>query len=351
MSKMMLPLVSVIIPCYNAERYVESAVRSILQQSYQNLEVLCINDGSRDSTFMILDKLSKEDDRVKVVNNESNYKLIGTLNRGIKLASGKYIARMDADDISDSSRIEKQVNIMENDDTYDVIGVLPVLIDRASNKLGLANEFNITTQVSIKFVSLFNSPIAHPSIIIKADLLKEFMYGSTSVVSHVEDYDLWARLLSKGRKIGVLSSPVFSYRINPSGVSISNRSEQAKNHISVSKKLMKDAGFESVEDRYIGIISKYFIPETFNEYREAINCFRQIKKEFMKRNLVSGNEKREINEWYSQRLIFIIFYAFKGGGLIVKVYSLLLLVLNIHILFTSVTYMNMITRIRLIRSK
>ena len=94
------PLVSVIIPCYNAEKYVESAIRSIMNQTYKNLEIIITDDCSTDDTLEILQKLAKEDSRIKLYKNETNLKIVKTLNNMISQANGKYIARMDADDIS-----------------------------------------------------------------------------------------------------------------------------------------------------------------------------------------------------------------------------------------------------------
>ena len=102
-------LVSVIIPCYNAEIYIEAALMSILQQSYHHLEVIVINDGSTDKSAEILLQFAQQDLRVRYIENEKNLGLIATLNKGIQLAQGKYIARMDADDIALPDRIEKQV--------------------------------------------------------------------------------------------------------------------------------------------------------------------------------------------------------------------------------------------------
>src|SRR5690242_9188533 len=100
-----LPLVSVIIPCFNAEKFVEDAVHSIMQQSYPNLEIIAIDDCSTDSTLNALKKLCAEDARIKLLMNEKNLGLVSTLNKGINSAEGKYIARMDADDISHVNRI------------------------------------------------------------------------------------------------------------------------------------------------------------------------------------------------------------------------------------------------------
>ena len=94
------PLISVIIPCYNAEKYVEQAVRSIMNQTYKNQEILCTDDCSIDSTLSILERLATEDSRIRIIRHTENKKLIFTLNELVQESKGDYIARMDADDIS-----------------------------------------------------------------------------------------------------------------------------------------------------------------------------------------------------------------------------------------------------------
>ena len=108
-------LISVILPAYNAEEYIYAAIDSILQQTYTNFELIVINDASTDHTEEII--LSFSDKRIRYIKNEQNLKLIKTLNKGIALANGKYIARMDADDISMPNRFQIEYEFMENLDS------------------------------------------------------------------------------------------------------------------------------------------------------------------------------------------------------------------------------------------
>ena len=115
-------LVSVIIPCYNAEKYLRESVESIINQSYPNLEIICIDDCSTDSTLAILEELASRDARVKVLHNSRNMKIASSLNRGLEYSTGEYIARMDADDIALPKRIEKQVDYLEKNKETDICG-------------------------------------------------------------------------------------------------------------------------------------------------------------------------------------------------------------------------------------
>ena len=99
-------LVSVIIPVYNVEKYVKEAIQSIQNQTYINLEIIVIDDGSSDKTYTIVEELARNDERIKLYKNEKNLKIVKTLNRALSLANGENIARMDGDDISALDRIE-----------------------------------------------------------------------------------------------------------------------------------------------------------------------------------------------------------------------------------------------------
>lgn len=205
------PLVSVIIPCYNAEKYVEEAVRSIMNQSYKNLEIIVTDDCSSDNTLMILETLAAEDSRIKVIKNKENLKIVKSLNNMIEIAQGKYIARMDADDISLPERIEKQVNFMEENPEYGVCGTNALHIDENGKIIGYRRLPN--TDEEISFFKIFYSPLYHPSVLYVANLVKENLYSSDYPIA--EDYELWFRL-QDGEKIKFYNIQDFllQYRIN-----------------------------------------------------------------------------------------------------------------------------------------
>src|ERR1017187_7276972 len=114
------PYITVLMPVYNAAPFLREAIDSILNQTFKNFELLIINDGSTDNCEEII--LTYKDPRIRYIKNETNIKLISTLNKGIKLSKGKYIVRMDADDISFPDRIEKQVNYMETNPAIALCG-------------------------------------------------------------------------------------------------------------------------------------------------------------------------------------------------------------------------------------
>ena len=206
------PLVSIIMPVYNCEKYIVQAVNSVLQQTYTNFELIILEDASTDNTLNILKKIS--DERIKLIINEKNIGLINNLNKGISLVSfqAKYIARMDGDDVCLNNRLEKQIYFLEKNQQVDVVASTVTLIDENNNNIGVWSDD--VQNVSTKEIRSFlwkNNCIAHPTVVIKADVLKAFQYETTQKLS--EDYDLWLRLTSQNKIIAKLNEPLVLHRI------------------------------------------------------------------------------------------------------------------------------------------
>lgn len=231
-------LVSVILPCYNAEHFVESAVRSIMNQTYTNLEILVTDDCSTDGTFPILQRLAAEDSRIRLFRNEENLKIVKTLNNMVSAASGKYIARMDADDISLPDRIARQLAFMQQNPQVDFCGTNAVLINKKSRFVGISHV--PTSESDIKIGIKYQCPFLHPSVVIKAEVLKEYKYREEFLFA--EDYELWIRLLENGLRGINLKNRLLKYRILKSSISQSEKSGEIQKNLalSLSKKINDD---------------------------------------------------------------------------------------------------------------
>lgn len=232
------PLVSVIIPCYNTERFVESSVRSIMKQTYTNLEILVTDDCSTDGTFLILQRLAAEDLRIRLFRNEENLKIVKTLNNMVSAASGKYIARMDADDISLPTRIERQIAFMQQNPLIDFCGTNAVFINEKGRLVGISHV--PTSEDDIKIGIKYQCAFLHPSIVIKAEVLKEHKYREEFLFA--EDYELWIRLLKNSLRGINLKNRLLKYRILKSSISLSEKSGEIQKNLalSLSKKLDDD---------------------------------------------------------------------------------------------------------------
>lgn len=184
------PRVSVVIPTYNAEAYVEEAARSILQQTFTDFELIMIDDGSTDSTWAILERLAAQDARIVLQRNSANLGISRTRNLGTDLARGEYIAIMDHDDISLRDRLEKQVAYLDGHPDVGVVGGVTRNLDGAI--LGAPRLGPMTPNLITWFLH-FGVPVAHPASMIRRSVLLA-VGGYDPNFRIVNDYDLWFRI-------------------------------------------------------------------------------------------------------------------------------------------------------------
>ena len=185
-------LVSVIIPVYNVEKFVEQAIVSIIKQTYKNLEIIVIDDGSSDATYQIVANLATQDPRIKLYKNERNLKIVKTLNRALSLAQGEYIARMDGDDISVLDRIEKQVAFLESNPDYDLVGCSLISIDE--NGMEIARYVWFSNQELLIKLIKYRSLVAHPTWVARKSIYTKL--DGYRELSGAEDYDFLLRMTS-----------------------------------------------------------------------------------------------------------------------------------------------------------
>jgi glycosyltransferase involved in cell wall biosynthesis len=235
------PLVTVVLPCYNAALYVEEAVRSIMCQTYSNLEILLIDDCSTDNTSAILLRLAQEDKRITIIRNEQNLKLVKTLNKGIDEAKGKFIARMDADDISLPERIEKQVEFMLLHPEVDLCGTNYSIIDGKGNKIEASVTMPLTSK-EIATALLFTCPIGHPTVLFKKDTIQNLGKYDEKMIN-IEDYELWLRVAANGLIVN-LPEPLLKYRWHGDNISIVGRDVKRS---SVNLAITKNSNFGFAE--------------------------------------------------------------------------------------------------------
>lgn len=246
------PLVSVLMPCYNVEKYVEESMNSILNQTYTNLQIVAINDCSTDNTGRILNKLAEQDSRILVVENQENLKLIKTLNKGIALCDGEFIARMDADDISLPTRIEKEVEFLQQYTDHDIVSTLFwAFRSEKPNKRYL--HHSPLRDKELRAYMLFKSGICHPAVMIRKRVFTELGLKFEPEYLHVEDYALWSEAIYK-TKIANINEPLLRYRVHESQVSAIHEELQTENKKKVFKIHCTQLGLP-VDDDFIDIYS------------------------------------------------------------------------------------------------
>ncbi|MGV4438319.1 glycosyltransferase family 2 protein [Ornithobacterium rhinotracheale] len=198
------PLVSVIIPIYNAAPHLKEAIESITNQTYKNLEIILVDDCSTDNSFEIA--ASIKDERIKLYKNQENLKISKTLNFAISKTKGEYIARMDADDISDLTRIEKQISFLENHQDIDFCGTAIRFFGEIEQDLFYKENIK-----DIRDEILQGSPFAHAATIFRTNIKPYLQYEDK--YAGAEDIELFSRLLKKGIKGGNLNEILYLYRI------------------------------------------------------------------------------------------------------------------------------------------
>lgn len=214
--------VSVLMPVYNTEEvFLKEAIESILNQTFQDFEFLIINDGSTNNAEEII--LSYKDERIKYIKNKQNLGLIKTLNKGLELAQGEYIARMDSDDISLLERFEKQVKFLDENSEIGILGAWFKYFP------GNRTVETATTPKDIKEKMLVSSnEIGHPTVMIRNSVLKKFNAKYNENALYVEDYALWLSLIDKV-KFANIGEVLLYYRMHKNSICKTNTIPQSLN--------------------------------------------------------------------------------------------------------------------------
>lgn len=207
-----MPSVSVILPVYNTENYIRESVESILAQSLTDFELIIINDASTDNTLKILQEFT--DPRIRLVNNEINLHVVRSLNKGIDLASGEFIARMDADDIAHPNRFEAQIKFLQENPDIDICATWVHTFGEKdySHKPDVGHE-------EIKAALLFLNLIIHPSVMFRRRSFSKNGLKYDESFNNAEDYGLWVEAIDI-LKFGMVPEVLLEYRVHNNNVSV-----------------------------------------------------------------------------------------------------------------------------------
>ena len=182
------PRVSFLMAVYDGEMYLDEAIQSVLNQTFTDFEFIVINDGSIDETSQIIERYRRLDGRIRAY-EQPNRGLVAALNRGLELARGEYVARMDADDISVTERTATQVAFM---DAHPEVGICGSWIETFGSGGAVVRRYP-ADDATIRSWLLFESVLAHPSIMMRRELLVKTGLSYDAGSAHAEDYDLWVR--------------------------------------------------------------------------------------------------------------------------------------------------------------
>lgn len=236
-----MPAVSVLLPVYNGQDHLHYAIDSILRQSFRDLELLIVDDGSTDDSRLIASSFS--DPRIILIVNEENIGLPGALNLGIERATGDLLARQDQDDVAISTRLSRQVEFLQRNPDIGLVGTWAYVIstDSGDPDTVVHEHRHPIDDGEIRWRLLWNSPFVHSSIAMRRDVVRKVGgYTSSKDRSIPEDYDLWVRM---SRECSMANIPEFlqTYRETPSGMSRARRAELARGVTQISCSLLGSA--------------------------------------------------------------------------------------------------------------
>lgn len=237
-----LPVISVVVPTYNAGHYVEEAVASVLAQDFRDFELLLIDDGSTDNTAEIVSQFAA-DPRVRLLWNERNMGLIATLHRAYAECRAPLIARMDSDDICAPDRFGKQVAFLRE---HPEVGILGGAIRFFGSVAPNVFTFPLA-HADIHPAMLFYCPLAHPALMFRRELLDQGIMRYDDAFRHAEDYHLWSRLLLQVNAAN-LPDVVLDYRLHAQQVSSGSSEKQYAASLRVRRQMMQECGVEPTDD-------------------------------------------------------------------------------------------------------
>ena len=219
------PRVAVLMSVYNGEKYLREAIDSILNQTFKDFEFLIIDDGSTDNSSDII--RSYTDPRIRLIQNEKNIGLTRSLNKGLKLAKGEYIARMDGDDIALSDRLEKQVSFLDKYEDVKLVGSSYYEIDESDKVLGRVDCLTNNDDIQRRFL-LPNNCFCHPSTMFRKECIEK-VGTYREFFKYAQDYDLWRRIAEE-YNVANIGEPLLKWRISHNSISSTAKTFQYAFH-------------------------------------------------------------------------------------------------------------------------
>ncbi|HFV9157560.1 TPA: glycosyltransferase family 2 protein, partial [Escherichia coli] len=257
--------VSVIIPVYNAEKYLGACIDSILEQTYKIFEIIIINDGSQDGTQKILDEYKNKYPAIFKIKHRENKGIVATLNELLDMATGVYIARMDADDIAHRERLRLQVEIMDADQKIACCGTNIKVFESAVNSGKIIKMPN--SDEACKIGLLVGSCFAHPTVMMRSSIIKKECLYYKPRYQYAEDYEFWSRLANYGKFCNI-NIPLLYYRNHGNQISNIKKHIQADIHISIAIDNLKKQGIILDKDE-LGMV---LFPQSSHRFLNAI-CY------------------------------------------------------------------------------
>jgi glycosyltransferase involved in cell wall biosynthesis len=290
--------VTVLLPVYNASRYLKASIDSILNQTYSDFELMIINDGSTDNSEEVI--LSIKDERINYLKNDKNRGLIYTLNRGLQLISSEYIVRMDADDLALPERIAKQVAFMDRHPEVAVCGTQLKYFGNSSVVTNFPLEHEL---LSTRL--LFAPGINHPTAIMRTKVFRENKLEYDPAFPHIEDYHLWIRTAKYGR-LANLPEVLLHYRWEGQNVTYQNWSTLKERYSAVYKVVFEPIGIEPTEENLLRHLELSSKTEKIRDVRLLIGHTRHLLQKNRETGVYSEKALRKALDEFWKKLFFKI---------------------------------------------
>ena len=299
------PNLSVIMPVYNAERYLREAIRSILDQTFDNLEFIIIEDGSTDNSLTVIQSI--KDERIRLYKNEGNLGIVYSRNKGLSLAKGKYIGMFDADDVAYPEKFEEQISFLENNRDFGMVGSWVKFIDEKGKRLPGGWKLKAPPE-KIPSIMLFKNYFLQSAVLYRKDCISKFSFRDGLDI--LEDYMIWLEIVSE-YKAWNLNKTLVNYRIHGGSVTKSKSGEMQAKEKKVFKMQLLELGIDPTNlELELHLLIRDDKPVT------EINTLKSIEKWLLK--IIIRNEDLEVYDY--KILIKVIFnrwmkVCYKASGL------------------------------------
>jgi len=284
---------------YNGERYLREAAESILNQTYTDFEFIIIDDGSRDGTWELLSSFN--DPRIRLVCNEKNMGLTQSLNKGIQMSRGDYLARQDADDISTPERLALQMRFLEEHPDVGVLGTWVAYVDEQGQRIG--TWATPGSPLLVSWSLLFGNCIAHPSVIVRRSLLRQGMRYRAEI-PYAQDYELWVRLNTKTR-LANLTEVLYWRRVHDEMISVKYSEQQDQTVRVVMQQAIKRVLADDVSGTLIEKLwrsSRGHRLDSSEEVKAVASLVVDLYRAFSCKNTLATSELREVKKDAVRRL-------------------------------------------------
>lgn len=294
--------ISVLMSVYNGEKHIREAIESILNQTYRNFDFIILDDASTDTTPQIIQSMAHQDDRIKILKNRRKLGLTKSLNKGLALAEGKYLARMDADDISLPDRFVNQVDFLDTNPEIGVGGTAYRVIDE-EGKVGQIHH-PLTAPIILRWSSYFKNPLVHSTVVMRREILKN-EEGYDERFKTAQDYDLWQRLGGKTR-LANLPDVLLYLRKHDENITYQKNVEQRENSHRVSKRAISSLLGTDVSVGDIILLWKQEEKEAFEAERVAYYYYGLCSALLAEDNW-SVDEKIELRNYVAGKIIELFY--------------------------------------------